>query len=95
MLEYGIKTVTTNPTLITKADEIIKLVDNKTKKVRAFVIPATYATYVEKISKELEYKKWAKDKKKALKEKTTDGELEDLSSFGMQNIQKYLGDSEC
>jgi len=36
MLEYEIKVITTNPTLITKADEIIKLMDTRTNTPRAF-----------------------------------------------------------
>ena len=67
MLEYGIKTITTNPTLITKATEIIKLVDNRTSITRAFVLPASYSQYIEKIDKEIEYKKWAKEKKSNFK----------------------------
>ncbi len=51
MLEYGIKAITVNPTLITKANEIIRLVDSRTKQTRAFVIPAIYEEYIRKIRK--------------------------------------------
>ena len=63
MLEYGIKAITTNPTLITKSKEIIRLIDSRTKQTRAFVLPASYAPYLEKIQKEIEFKKWVEEKK--------------------------------
>jgi transaldolase len=94
MLEYGIKTITTNPTLITKANEIIKLVDTRTKNVRAYVLPPSYASYIEKIDKEIRYKKWAKDKKALLKKaKQEDETIDDFSKSGMEAIEEYLKDS--
>ena len=93
MLEYGIKTITTNPTLITKATEIIKLVDSRTSTTRAFVLPASYAPYIQKIDKEIEYKKWAKDKKKQLQNSKQSDNLDDISTVGLDSIDRYLGDS--
>ena len=93
MLEYGIKAITTNPTLITKADEIIKLVDSRTKKTRAFVVPVEYADYIEKISKEIEYKKWVEEKKKLLKNSSIDEDMDELALAGAESISEYLGDS--
>jgi transaldolase len=93
MLEYGIKLVTTNPTLITKAKEIIKLVDSRTKKTRAFVLPASYAPYIEKIVKEIEDKKWVEEKKKLLKKSKQKNDLEEVSELGIKSINEYLGNS--
>jgi len=93
MLEYGIKIITTNPTLITKSKEIIKLVDSRTKQTRAFVIPASYEPYIKKIEKEIEYKKWVEDKKKLLKKSKTEDNLDDISKIGIRSINEYLGDS--
>ena len=90
MLEYGIKTITTNPTLITKAKEIIKLVDTRTKTPRAYVLPASYAPIVEKLVKEIEYKKWAKDKKAKLNSSEKDSNDEELMEIGIENINDYL-----
>ena len=89
MLEYGIKIITTNPTLITKTDQIVKLVDNKTKKTRAYVLPSKYADIVEKLIKDEEYSLWARNKKKLLKEKIKNDE--ELMREGAQNIENYLG----
>ena len=91
MLEYGIKTITTNPTLITKANDIIKLVDSRTKKTRAFVLPSSYAPLIEKLEKDLEAQKWAKEKK-ALLNKNEKDEVEDIMDMGIASINKYLGD---
>ena len=91
MLEYGIKAITTNPTLITKANEIIRLVDSRTKNTRAFVLPASYAPYVEKIIKEMEYKKWVKEKKAKLAgKKTEDDSLAPFEAAGIQSVEEYL-----
>jgi len=90
MLEYGIKTITTNPTLITKADQIVKLVDYKTKKTRAYVLPSSYEDIVEKLIKDEECKLWAKNKKALLKEKIANDE--ELMNKGVENIDDYLGE---
>ncbi len=92
MLEYGIKTITTNPTLITKASQIVKLVDNKTKKTRAYVLPSRYQHIVEQLIKDEEYKLWAQKKKALLKEKTANDEA--LMEAGIENIDRYLDDDE-
>jgi len=94
MLEYGIKSITTNPTLITKAKEIIKLVDSRTKKTRAFVLPASYAPYIEKIIKEIEDKRWVEEKKKLLKKsKKKSDNVEEISELGRESINEYLGNN--
>ena len=46
MLEYGIKNVVTNPTLITKPKDIIRLIDSRTKETRAFVLPKEFEPYI-------------------------------------------------
>ena len=90
MLEYGIKAITTNPTIITKATEIIKLVDSRTDTTRAFVLPAPYAFYIQKIDKEIQHKKWAKEKKKMLKNSKQTDSLGDISTIGLNSIDEYL-----
>ena len=93
MLEYGIKEITTNPTLITKTQDIIKLVDSRSNQTRAFVLPNSYAPLIEKLSKELEAKKWAKEKKKLLQNNDlSDDALEDIMQYGIKTIVEYLGE---
>ena len=64
MLEYGIKEVTTNPTLITKTTEIIKLVDSRNHQARAFVLPVSYEPFINELLKKIEFKNWIEKKKK-------------------------------
>ncbi len=93
MLEYGIKHIITNPTLITKSTEIIKLVDSRNHKTRAFVLPASYEAIVQKLIKEVEYKKWALEKKKALSKNKETENFDDVMVSGMENITSYLENS--
>jgi transaldolase len=91
MVEYGIKTVTTNPTLITKSNEIIKLIDTRSNKTRAFVLPATYEPLIEKLVKDIEDRKWAKDKKNIfIKTKLKKDDLSDIMEAGWEDINNYL-----
>ena len=93
MLEYGIKEITTNPTLITKTQDIIKLIDSRSNKTRAFVLPNSYAPLIEKLEKELEAKKWAKKKKKLLQNNNlSDDSFDDIMQYGIKSIDEYLGE---
>ena len=92
MLEYGIKAITTNPTLITKSNDIIRLVDSRSKQTRAFVLPSSFAPLVEKIAKEIEAKQWAQDKKNLLGKKKQHEEFEDIMASGILSIDEYLGE---
>ncbi len=88
MLEYGIKAITTNPTLITKASEIIRLVDSRSHKTRAFVLPVSYEPIIEKLAKEMEFRSWVEHKKKKInKEKDN---LDDIMNAGIDSMGKYL-----
>lgn len=88
MLEYGIKSITTNPTLITKTDEIIRLIDTRNNETRAFVLPATFEPIVKKLAKELEFRRWVEEKKS--KVGANDENFDDLMEAGWENIVKYL-----
>ncbi|NWF67351.1 MAG: hypothetical protein HXX81_07795 [Campylobacterales bacterium] len=86
----------TNPTLITKSSEIIKIVDNKNHEVRAFILPVSYAPLIEKLEKERAYKEWVLMKKIELKKSKTNmskfNDIEDLSEVGFDSINEYLKD---
>ena len=93
MLEYGIKTITTNPTLITKSKEIIRLVDNRNHETRAFVLPVSYEPIIKKMVKEMEFQKWVANKKRVKKEDGKDS-LEDIMVEGMKSIDEYMSDEK-
>lgn len=93
MLEYGIKSITTNPTLITKAKEVIRLVDTRSHCTRAFVIPAIYEEELKAFLKKLEFEKWVETKKAALgKDTDRDNPPKELMETGWENIEEYLDD---
>ncbi len=93
MVEYGVKKITTNPRLITESEEIVRIVDGRTRKTRAFVIPSTYEKLVEQLVREIEDRKWARRKKEELENAGHSGDketLEVLSEAGMKSVEEYL-----
>ena len=93
MLEYGIKNITTNPTLITKSTEVIRLVDSRNHTTRAFVIPAMYENELKEFFKHIEHKKWVEEKKEALKKHNKEDKLsEELMIEGWKSIEDHLDD---
>ncbi len=93
MLEYGIKSITTNPTLITKASEVIRLVDSRNHRTRAFVIPAIYENELNVFLKKIAAKKWVEEKKGRLKKKhLSETPSEALMEEGWRSIEGYLDD---
>ena len=94
MLEYSVKKVITNPTLMTKSNEIIKIVDNRSHQVKAFILPISYTPLIEKLEKEAKFKQWVEEKKQLLAKKTKikDENIEDIMESGIESIDKYLKD---
>ena len=93
MLELGVKNLITNPSIMSNSKDVLRILDSRTKKTKAFIIPANFSSEVEELIKELEYKKWAKDKKKALdKSKKSNDDLKEFSKIGAKNIESYLND---
>lgn len=94
MVEYGVKKIITNPSLITNSEEIVKVIDKRSHKIKAFIVPARYTELMEKMLKEIAFEKWAKEKKRRIKNAsgTEFHELNDLSEKGMEAIDEYLDD---
>jgi len=93
MVEYGVKKLITNPTLITGTDDIVKVVDGRSKKTKAFIVPVKYKLIIQKLVKELEFQKWAKDKKASLERtKEISQTDDDLMDIGWESIKEYLDD---
>lgn len=91
MLEYGIKTITTNPTLITKSKEIIRLVDSRNNETRAYVVPVSFEPLIEKLAKEIEFRKWVNEKKRLVDALPFEDRVdEDLMRVGFESIEEYL-----
>ncbi|WP_456428274.1 hypothetical protein [Nitratifractor sp.] len=99
MVEYGVKKITTNPRLITESEEIVRIVDGRTRKTRAFVIPSTHEKLVERLVREIEDREWARRKKEELENAGHSGDkekeaLEALSEAGMKSVEEYLDDTQ-
>jgi hypothetical protein len=94
MVEYGVKKIITNPTIITSAEEIIKVIDARSKKTKAFIVPVKYEALIEKLIKEIAFKKWAKEKKEALAKSENNQDVNDkeLEKIGWEEIESYLHD---
>ncbi len=94
MVEYGVKKLITNPTLITSAEEIIKVIDARSQKTKAFIVPVKYEALIEKLIKEIAFKKWAKEKKEALAKSKNNQDANDkeLEKIGWEEIESYLHD---
>jgi hypothetical protein len=90
MLEYAVKKVITNPTLITNSTEIIKIIDNRSHQTRAFVLPVSYTPLIEKLEKELEFKKWVARKKALLTSNdiSKKDDMSDMMGLGIESIEK-------
>ena len=94
MVEYGVKKIITNPSLITNSEEIVKVIDKRSHKIKAFIVPARYTELMEKMLKEIAFEKWAKEKKRRIKSASEAEfpELNDLSEKGIEAIDEYLDD---
>ncbi len=94
MVEYGVKKIITNPSLITNSEEIVKVIDKRSHKIKAFIVPARYTELMEKMLKEIAFEKWAKEKKRRIKNASGAEfpELNDLSEKGIEAIDEYLDD---
>ena len=95
MVEYGVKKIITNPSLITGSEEIVKVIDKRSHKIKAFIVPAKYTELMEKLLKEIAFEKWAKEKKRRIKNASSPAankEFDSLSERGIESISEYLDD---
>ncbi len=94
MVEYRVKKLITTPTLLTQSNEIVRVVDGRSKLTKAFVVPAHYEKLMQKLIKEIEYEKWAKEKKRLLEKQTnlSEDEIEAFSEAGIHSVDEYLND---
>ena len=86
MVELGVKKIITNPKLL-ESEEIIKVVDSRSGRLKAFVVPAKYAKIVEDMEKELVFRRWVEEKKR-LKAKSEN--LDECSDISRELVGEYL-----
>ena len=58
MIQLGISDISKNPSLIDKVDDLIQILNKKTKKVKGVFIPNALLSNFEEIFEEIEYKKF-------------------------------------
>jgi hypothetical protein len=92
MVEYGVKKLITNPTLITNSDDIVKVIDARNNQTKAFIVPLKYKALMQKLIKELEFQKWAKEKKELIGSTKKNSDDKYLSELGWDDIEEYLHD---
>jgi len=91
MLEYAVKKIITNPTLMTKTSDIIKIVDNRSHQTKAFILPVSYEPLIDKLEKEKKFKKWVENKKEELKKSNNlNDDVSDVMKSGIDSINEYL-----
>ena len=81
MLDYKIDNIDLPQTI-----DIIRLIDNQNH-TKGYFLPSYYETIIEKLSKELEYKKWVQEKKALIK---NNEKLDDFMKIGVDSINNYL-----
>lgn len=60
MLQLGISDISKNPSLIDSIDDLVEILNKKTKEVKGVFIPKELLSNFESIFKEIEYKKFVK-----------------------------------
>jgi len=63
MLKLGISEISKNPSLIDKVDDLVEILNKKTKEVKGVFIPSSLLKNFEEVFQELEYKKFIKRNK--------------------------------
>ena len=79
MLTIGIAEISKNPALF-NSDEIMDIVDKKSKVEKYIAIPAKYRMLIEDAIMEIEYRQWLENNENALKKGS--GETVDAAVFG-------------
>ena len=60
MMQLGISDISKNPSLIDKVDDLVEILNKKTKEVKGVFIPSALLSNFDAIFKEIEYKNFVK-----------------------------------
>lgn len=63
MQEIGIMEISKTPSLINKIDEVVKIINKKTKEPKGYFIPIRYEEMIKKVIEEIEYQNFKKRNK--------------------------------
>jgi hypothetical protein len=84
MLTIGIAEISKNPSLFNQ-DEIMDIIDKKSKKEKFIAIPAKYRPLLEETIREIEYRQWLEKNAKALGADET-SEFEEVYGSVMERV---------
>ena len=56
MLQIGIVDINRTPSIMDKIDEVVQIVNKKTKDIKGYYIPIAYENMIIKVIEEIEYK---------------------------------------
>ena len=73
MLQIGISDISKNPGIIDKLDDIVEILNKKTKQVKGIFVPSAYLEDFKDVLEELEYKKFVQ-RNMALKKTNEDND---------------------
>ena len=82
MLKIGIAEINKTPSIIDTIDEVVQIVNKKTKDVKGFFIPIQYRGMLENIIDEIEYKRFLKRNKSLI---SSELETDDTLLDGFQD----------
>jgi len=77
MLQLGISDISKNPSLIDSVDDLVQILNKKTKEVKGVFIPKELLCNFETIFKEIEYKKFVQRNKSLQNSSNEDDSLLD------------------
>ncbi|HIP62114.1 MAG TPA: hypothetical protein EYG98_06115 [Sulfurovum sp.] len=58
MLQIGISDISKNPAIIDKLDDVVEILNKKTKQVKGIFVPSAYLDNFKEVLEEIEYKKF-------------------------------------
>lgn len=77
MMQLGISDISKNPSLIDKLDDLVEILNKKTKEVKGVFIPSELLPKFNAIFKEIEYKKFVQRNRSILNDSNEDDTLLD------------------
>ncbi len=77
MKSIGIAELNKNPTILDLVDGVAMIVNKKNRHIKGYFIPATYKNEIEKVLKDIEYKKFLQRNKSLLKQDNEDDTVMD------------------
>ncbi len=87
MVELSLKEMTVKPSTVSHSKEVIKLVDGRSHRTRAYIIPAKYEKYIIKALQRIEDEIWAEKKMQNFSKRSQQDEnFDDMAAQAWQEM---------